>query len=100
MTLRQRVADLQQRNRINICISTLRDYYLRHNIKFKHVDLIATNKIARRDDIQADQLRYVAELFFARHHQKRVYYFDETSYSLWNPLLRRTWTDNTIRLPY
>ena len=51
MTDGLRVVDLQRRNRINICISTLREYYKRHNIKFKHVDLIATTKIARRAEI-------------------------------------------------
>ena len=53
MTLRQRVLDLQARG-INISFRTLNNYNKRHQIKFKTVDLIATNKILRANEIQLD----------------------------------------------
>ena len=55
MTSKQRVEDLYQRLQIKICPATLLNYYKKAGIKFKVVDLNATNKMLRKDEILLKQ---------------------------------------------
>ena len=58
-----------------------------------HIDLIITFTVLF-------DLNEFTEIIFARLHNKLLLWFDETTASLWSPLLRKTWNANNIRLPY
>ena len=99
MTLRQRVVDLRQRFNIYTSPASLQRYYRRESITFKSVDLNNTNKLLRASQIQQMQQWFVTEIRLARQEGKVIFYMDETSCSLWTPLLKKTWTNGKIKLP-
>ena len=100
MTLRERCVDILGVYGFSITASTLRCYYKRAGVVFRKVDLHTTTKLSRATEILTKQQEFVRRIREVQADPRRLaLYIDETSCSLWSPLLRRTWTNGEIHLP-
>ena len=100
MTLRERCANLRSIHGFSISASTLLGYYKRAGIVFRNVDLHTTAKLSRATEILTMQQAFVQRVREVQSDLRRfMLYVDETSCSLWSPLMRRTWTNGQIHLP-
>ena len=99
LPLRFRLPSIRIRHNVQIHTSTLRRYYLRNGIKFRSVDLHSINKYEDRERIARLQREFAQELRLHRAMGKVIYFFDEASVSLWEPVQKRAWTQGRVRLP-
>ena len=95
MTLDERVVWLECTYGYKISRSTLRNYYLNHNIRYRTVDLHSTRKYSKADEIRAQQREFVIQLMHLQH-AKYCWFIDSTSVTTWSNLLRKEWTDNKV----
>ena len=56
-------------------------------------------KLSRANEILLQQQSFARQIAQARQQHLNIFYMDETSASLWNPLKERTWTNGLVTLP-
>ena len=99
LNLRERSDFLRSQYGIDISSCALRSYYLRNNVRYKKSDLYSLSKIRRSGEILRKQIQFVAEVQQLMK-TKYVIWFDETTLNCWASIKSRTWTDNSVVMPY